>query len=138
MASQSYAEIQAQIAELASRAQALKAEESAAVVARIREDVAAYGLTVQDIFGRKGAGAKFKVGPKAASGAKYSDGKGGTYGGRGPHPKWLRNALAAGAKLEDFLAGAVKSPSAAAVPAKKAAAKKAGPRKGAGAKKASK
>ncbi|MDE2398009.1 MAG: histone, partial [Burkholderiales bacterium] len=71
-------------------------------------------------------------------GAKYSDGKGGTYGGRGPHPKWLRNALAAGAKLEDFLAGAVKSPSAAAVPAKKAAAKKAGPRKGAGAKKASK
>ena len=141
MATQSYAEIQAQIAELAAQAQTMKAQETADVVARIRQDVATYGLTVKDIFGRK-AGAGGKAKPAAApAGAKYSDGKGGTYGGRGPQPKWLREAIAAGRKLEEFLAGALKpeAPAVAAAPAapaKKAAAKKAaGKRKAAVAKK---
>lgn len=126
MATQSYAEIQAQIAELAAQAQAIKTQETADVIARIRQDVATYGLTVKDIFGRKavtGAKAKFAAAP---AGAKYSDGKGGTYGGRGPHPKWLREAIAAGRKLEEFLAGAAKpeATTAPAAPAKKAAAEK--------------
>lgn len=145
MATQSYAEIQAQIAELASKAQAMKAEESAAVVARIREDVATYGLTIQDIFGRKAAGAKLKFGAKLKSGpgiggAKYSNGMGGVYGGRGPHPKWLREALASGKKLEDFAVGAVQAEVSAAVaaPVKKAPAKKGAAKKSSAAKKSAK
>lgn len=127
MATQSYAQIQSQIAELAAQAEKLKAEEIAGVVARIKQDIATYGLSAQDLFGRKSFGIKGKAraaGP--ASGAKYADGKGGVYGGRGPHPRWLREALAAGRKLEDFLVGAA-APVAveAAAPARKAAAKKA-------------
>jgi hypothetical protein len=34
--------------------------------------------------------------------AKYADNLGNTWGGRGSHPKWLKEALAAGKKLADF------------------------------------
>lgn len=132
MATQSYAQIQSQIAELAAQAEKLKAEEIAGVVARIKQDVATYGLSAQDLFGRKSFGARTKARATAVAGAvKYADGKGGVYGGRGPHPKWLREALAAGKKLQDFLVGGAKA-DAAAAPARKPAAKKtAGARKAA-------
>ncbi|MDE1948441.1 MAG: H-NS histone family protein [Burkholderiales bacterium] len=124
MATQSYAQIQSQIAELAAQAEKLKAEEIAGVVARIKQDIATYGLSAQDLFGRKSFGARTKARATVVAGAaKYADGKGGVYGGRGPHPKWLREALAAGKKLEDFLFGGAKA-DAAAEPARKAAAKK--------------
>ena len=35
--------------------------------------------------------------------AKYQDDKGNTWSGRGLRAKWLSNAIAAGAKIEDFL-----------------------------------
>ena len=45
---------------------------------------------------------------------KYRNPATGDYwNGRGPHPRWLREALSAGRQLEDFL---VKDPSAADVP----------------------
>ena len=43
------------------------------------------------------------VGKKGASAAKYSDGVGSTWSGRGPQPKWLKEAIAGGKTLEDFL-----------------------------------
>lgn len=38
-----------------------------------------------------------------AGSAKYADGKGGVWSGRGKHPKWLTDAISAGAKKENFL-----------------------------------
>ena len=39
---------------------------------------------------------------RAGSKVKYRDEAGNVWGGRGPRPQWLRNALASGKKLEDF------------------------------------
>ncbi len=68
----------------------------------------AYGLTPQDLFGGKPGvvNSKSKRSKKAKSpvAAKYVDGKGGQWVGRGKRPKWLSDALAAGKQLEDFLA----------------------------------
>lgn len=116
MAKKTYTDVMRQIDELKAEAEALRKEEVDGVVARIREAIDAYGLTPEDLFGgirkakvaRKTAGRKpAKARPAAAqSGAKYSDKQGNTWGGRGPRPQWLRDALAGGASLEDFLANA--------------------------------
>ena len=60
---------------------------------------------------------------KTAAEAKYGDGQGNVWGGRGPRPAWLREALAQGRTLEEFaLAGSAASAGdAGAVPAKKRA-----------------
>ena len=64
--------------------------EISAAVAKVRELVAEYGLTAQDIFpgrGGKAAGAK-GTGNKVA--AKYRDpATGQTWTGRGKAPKWI-------------------------------------------------
>jgi DNA-binding protein H-NS len=98
---QTYADIQQQIARLQSEAESLRAAEAADVVARIKDAIATYGLTPQDLFGgRARAGARSQQ--RGARTPKYADGKGGVWGGRGPRPQWLRAALAAGKRLEDF------------------------------------
>lgn len=112
-----YAQIVKQIKALEQEAEKARRKEVEGVIARIREAIAAYSLTAQDLgFGggaRSGAGAG-KRGPgrrkvfgkgAAAKGArvvKFADGKGGTWGGRGKRPQWLRDALAAGRQLSDF------------------------------------
>ena len=40
---------------------------------------------------------------KTAKPPKYADGAGNTWGGMGKRPEWIRQALAAGQALEDFL-----------------------------------
>ena len=130
---QTYAQIQEQIAKLQSDAEALRTNEIAGVVARIKEAIATYDLTAQDLFGRQAAAGKRKTAGKSATvAAKYSDGKGGEWVGRGKRPQWLRDALAAGKNLEDFAVGASSRSSstdaeaapARAKPGKKAASKK--------------
>ena len=106
MATQTYLQLQKEIAALQTQAEKLKAQEVAGVVTRIKEAITAYGLTPEDVFG-----GKVSVTPAAAKGkgkglaaARYVDGKGGQWVGRGKRPTWLRDALAAGKRLEDFLA----------------------------------
>jgi DNA-binding protein H-NS len=77
--------------------------------------------------------------------AKFRDGAGNTWVGRGPRPQWLRDALAGGKKLEDYAVGSsdakpngAAAPAAKTVGAKKAAAKKAAAKKAPAKKKASK
>lgn len=41
---------------------------------------------------------------KVATKARYSDGKGQSWSGRGPKPKWIKSALAAGKRLEELAA----------------------------------
>lgn len=103
---QSYIQIQRQIEALQQRAEKLKAQEVAGVVDRIKTAIAHYGLTVEQLglgstrkMPREQRGAKVET-PKTA--AKYSDGQGNEWGGRGPRPRWLRDAVASGKSLDDF------------------------------------
>ena len=95
------------IESLAKEAEQLKRKEVDGVIARIKEAIAAYGLTTVDL----GLAAKrvpkpgFKKGKgkrKAVKAVKFRDAAGNTWVGRGPRPLWLRDALAAGKKVEDF------------------------------------
>jgi hypothetical protein len=99
----------------------------AAVITKMRDDIRIYEITPQDLFGKIVAKA-----PKSSRGAKstpkFSDGKGNHWVGRGPRPKWLRDALAAGRRLEEFVFGA---PAAKAEPTVAAAVKKTAPKKAA-------
>ena len=128
---QTYKQIQKQIEQLQRQAEALRGSEIKGVVDRIKVAIAHYGLTAAhlglDSVPRKAAG---KKGAKAS--AKFSDGADNVWSGRGPRPRWLREALAAGRSIEEFKSGSmVKSKLASAIdkmeaatPAAKAPAKK--------------
>jgi len=114
--SKSYAQLQQQIETLKQHAEQVRQKEIQGVVARIKDAIAAYGLTAADlgltdarpaasksIFKRRRAGAKAGKGAKAgALVVKFRDEGGNVWGGRGPRPKWLRDALAAGRTLQEF------------------------------------
>lgn len=96
-----YAQIVKQIEVLKADAEKVRKKEVEGVIGRIREAIAVYGLSAEDLgFGSKKA-------PKAASAAapakrrgrksakaeaviKYRNESGGTWGGRGKRPQWLR------------------------------------------------
>ncbi len=114
--SKSYQQILKQIENLKAEAEKARRDEIGGVVARIREAIEHYGLTAADLGlavkakpGPKPGGTvkrkKRKAGgaPKPAGVVKYSNGAGGTWGGRGKRPQWLRDALAGGKQLSDFL-----------------------------------
>jgi DNA-binding protein H-NS len=103
LAKQSYASLTKQIASLQAQAEALREEEKRGVVSRIREAIKAYDLTAQDLFARPAKTASAK--PAKASGALYSDGNGNSWNGRGPRPRWLREALDSGRTLDEFVGG---------------------------------
>jgi DNA-binding protein H-NS len=100
----SYERIRKQIETLQAEADKLRRQEAGEVIARIKEAIAHYGLTSADLF----SAAKGRAAPRAtaakrsAPAARFTDGHGSSWGGRGPRPKWLRAALASGKKLEDF------------------------------------
>jgi DNA-binding protein H-NS len=117
-----YAQIQKKIALLQRQADSLRDKEVAGVIDRIKVAISHYGLTAQQLgFGASGAGprAARRTNKPSATGTRYSDGAGGDWSGRGPRPRWLREALAAGRSLEDFRVSA--APAQAARPAMKAA-----------------
>ncbi len=102
-----YAQLQKEIADLEAKASKLKQAEVAGVIAKLKDAIAAYGLTVQDLFGHgiargKRSGVTAKTKSKKDHSAKFADGNGNTWVGRGPRPQWLRDALAAGSALSDF------------------------------------
>jgi DNA-binding protein H-NS len=106
---QTYAQIQRQIDALQRQAEKLRSQEVEGVVERIKVAISHYGLTPEQLgFGsRKASTARAEKSVKASRGkasniAAYADGSGNTWGGRGPRPRWLRDALAAGRSLEDF------------------------------------
>jgi DNA-binding protein H-NS len=111
-----YAQVVRQIETLQQEADRLRREEIEGVVSRIREAVAHYGLTAEDLglapkvrsAARSGARPAAKKGRKAAAAqavaraVKFRDEAGHTWGGIGKRPQWLRDALAAGKTLQDF------------------------------------
>ena len=136
--SQTYSQIQAQIAKLQTAAETLRKAELAEVIAKIRVAISAYDLTPEDLFGaksRKPATARRVADRQSVSKStgdrtpRFADGAGNAWVGRGPRPRWLREALAAGKPLSDFaVAGGARTPSidvssAPAKASKKVAAK---------------
>ncbi|WP_093221206.1 MULTISPECIES: H-NS family nucleoid-associated regulatory protein [unclassified Variovorax] len=79
-------------------------------VPRIKEAIAAYGITPQLLHDKRAAvptqsaksGKARTAQIRRSAGAAYSDGSGNVWGGCGPRPRWLRDALAGGTPLDDF------------------------------------
>lgn len=106
---QTYLQLQRQIETLQRQAEKLKAQEVAGVVDRIKVAISHYGLTAEQLgfsemrtTSRKAAKSPAASSAKDSSVAKYADGQGNTWSGRGPRPHWLRDALAAGKSMESF------------------------------------
>lgn len=106
---QTYLQIQRQIETLQRQAEKLKSQEVDGVVERIKVAIAHYGLTPEQLGFGAGAAKPGKAkkqtltsSHKVSSAAKYADGQGNVWSGRGPRPHWLRDALAAGKSLESF------------------------------------
>ncbi len=99
----------ATLQELLSQKEALEREieltkkrERADAIARVRSLMAEYVLTLADLGGKAAASS-----PKAAGGGKVppkyrNAATGDTWSGRGLQPNWLKAALAAGRKLDEF------------------------------------
>lgn len=104
---QSYKQIQRQIEALQRQAEKLRQQEVGGVVDRIKEAIAHYGLTAEQLgFGATSGASKAKAKESSPTrSAKYSDGQGDTWSGMGKRPYWLRDALNAGRTLEEFATG---------------------------------
>ena len=116
--SRTYAELTREIESLKTKAETVRKQEVAGVVARIKDAIAVYGLTAVDLgFSAElvpanaalaaTAPAKARKASKASLArdkpklpAKYRDLSGNSWTGRGSRPKWLVAALAAGQTLE--------------------------------------
>ncbi|MDE2452926.1 MAG: H-NS histone family protein [Burkholderiales bacterium] len=106
-----YADIQKEIASLQKAAETLRQKEVAGVIERIKDAIATYQLTAQDLgLGKSAAPARQRrqgggrAGAAGAAPAKYRDASGKTWSGRGRRPGWITEALAAGRNLEDLRA----------------------------------
>ena len=73
-------------------------------IAKVRALMAEFGLTVADITGKAPSGrVSGAVKPKGKVAVKYhNSATGDNWSGRGLQPRWLKAALAAGAKVTDF------------------------------------
>lgn len=114
---QSYSQIVRQIETLQRKANSARKKEVAGVVGRIKEAIAFYHLTAEELGlsvarsasaghaapARKKGAAKSKS--KFGDAAKYRDAAGNEWVGRGPRPIWLREAIAGGKSLADFAIG---------------------------------
>ncbi len=113
----SYDQILKQIETLKTEAEKARRGEIEGVVNKIRTAIAHYNLTPEEL----GFAARAKPGPKPggvrAKGkpgrkpnpfkkpkgvVKFANGVGGTWGGIGKRPQWLRDAINSGKQLSDF------------------------------------
>lgn len=89
-----YLELKAQADALAQQAEEARLAELDSIIAAMREQIAEYGITSEQLFGRRRAAASAARTPLAP---KYRDPKtGATWSGRGKAPRWI-----AGAKNRD-------------------------------------
>jgi len=97
-------DIQKQIAALQAQEAEIKAREFSEKVVMIKETMASYGITLEDIQG-KSAKAPKATGAKSANPApaKYTGPNGESWSGRGLAPKWLTALIAEGHAKEEYL-----------------------------------
>jgi DNA-binding protein H-NS len=101
---QTYSQIAKQLTALQAKAEKLRRQEVGGVIAKIKVAISAYGITAKQLFETSVVNGAAKS-AKASGSPKYSDGAGNVWGGRGPRPLWLRDAVARGKQLTDFLVG---------------------------------
>ena len=122
-----YEQLQQQIEKLQRQAKALQAVEAKGVIDRIKVAIAHYGLTADQLgfdgqttrvastkpaatqpseFNAQQATppAKKRAG-RGKGKPQFSDDAGNTWGGRGPRPAWLRQAISAGRDIGEFRIG---------------------------------
>ncbi|RIV41082.1 H-NS histone family protein [Burkholderia pseudomallei] len=88
---ENYKALKAQLDALQERTEAARLAELEAVIAQVRELVAEYGITEDQIYGRKRA--KKATGSTTAAEPKYQNPKTGeTWSGRGRAPLWIQGA----------------------------------------------
>jgi DNA-binding protein H-NS len=94
----------AQRAEIEKKIADVQREERATAINKVRAMMAEFGLTAADIAGKAAAPKAPGTGKSTGKvAAKYRNAAtGDAWTGRGLQPKWLKAALAGGAKLEDF------------------------------------
>jgi len=102
-----------QIEKLKREAEGLRTKEVAGVIGRIKEAIAHYGLTPEELFGsgvpgrglRKAQVSGSTKGTKGKRGgvAKYQSDDGRTWSGVGKRPTWFVEALASGKAAEELL-----------------------------------
>jgi DNA-binding protein H-NS len=105
-----------QIADLEKQAAQLQKQNRSAVLAQLREQMAAYGITTEELSrqapkarpkappAKPASPAKGKK-PVVSSPAKYRGPEGQQWTGRGTVPKWLNDLVAGRKTREDFLIG---------------------------------
>ncbi len=118
MANSDYKTLKAQLAALQEKTEAARVAELEAIIADIREKVAEFGITSDQIFGRQRAAKGRKAGTPVA--AKYQNAKTGeTWSGRGRAPAWIKDVkdrsrfLIAGAEADNAEARTVTKKTAA-------------------------
>lgn len=90
-------ELLAQRASLEEQITAAQSQERNEAIGKIKSLMADYGLTIADLS------TKTPKAKAATVAAKYlNKATGETWSGRGLQPKWLKAAMAGGAKIEDF------------------------------------
>jgi DNA-binding protein H-NS len=106
-----YAQLTQEIEALKAQAEAVRQKEKAGVAARIREAIAIYGMTAEELGLAGRSSASSVASPTAAmptATARFRDDEGHSWSGRGPKPGWLKAGLAAGRSLESFATGTTK------------------------------
>lgn len=83
----SYKELQAQIAELQKKAEEARAGEINGALSQIKELMQQYGITANDLLGKKSVTKKSASGTPVA--IQFRDGEN-TWSGRGREPGWLK------------------------------------------------
>lgn len=107
-----YTELQTQIAALQKRADAILQAERQAAIETINELVTTFAIARSEIrfagasTADRHPSATTTRKPHSSAGTtvppRFRDAKGNTWAGRGMQPKWLREALEAGEKIEAF------------------------------------
>lgn len=98
-----YMDLLARMEELSKELEEVKAKEYEEVVERMKREIEAFGISAEDL-GFKPAARRFRK-SEAKLPAKYADGLGHTWSGKGNKPEWFRNALKMGRKADDLLIG---------------------------------
>lgn len=77
--------------------------ERADAIAKVKNLMSEYGLTVADLTARSAKSSNNNSAKASKVAAKYrNQATGETWSGRGLQPKWLKAAISGGAKLDDF------------------------------------
>ena len=102
-----YHEIQAQIAELQRRADAIRTSERTAAIANIKSLMATFEISAPELSRETGESPRLRADKTKTSvqkvAPKYRDGAGNEWSGRGLQPRWLKAAIANGMSAESFL-----------------------------------